>query len=108
VRNKAQITKVIEKIVKDFGPLDVVVPNSGIVLYSAVEDFTEAACRDTLGVNLDGVFFTAQAAANDFKIQVAAKKSKQGNIICKASVSSGIVNLPQKQAPYNASNAGLV
>lgn len=83
-------------------------PNSGIAQYGAAEDFTERAYRDTLGVNLDGAFFTAQAAANVFKRLVGENKIKQGNIIFTASVSSTIVNYPQKQAPYNASKAGLV
>lgn len=108
VRVKTQITRVIESIAEDFGRLDIVVPNSGIAQYGAAEDFTERAYRDTLGVNLDGAFFTAQAAANVFKRLVGENKIKQGNIIFTASVSSTIVNYPQKQAPYNASKAGLV
>ncbi|KAH9208329.1 hypothetical protein DL95DRAFT_373477 [Leptodontidium sp. 2 PMI_412] len=108
VRNKSQITQAIEKIAEDFGRLDIVVPNSGVAIYGAGEEFSEEKYRDTLGVNLDGAFFTAQAAANVFKRMVAAKKIRQGSIVFTASVSSGIVNYPQKQAPYNASKAGLV
>jgi sorbose reductase len=108
VRNKSQITQVIEKIAEDLGRLDIVVPNSGVAIYGAGEDFSEATYRDTLGVNLDGAFFTAQAAANVFKRLVEAETIRQGSIVFTASVSSGIVNYPQKQAPYNASKAGLV
>lgn len=108
VRNKADITRVIELIADDFGRLDIVVPNSGVALYSPAEDFDEQAYRNTLGVNLDGAFFTAQAAANVFKRLVKEKKIRQGKIIFTASVSSIIVNYPQKQAPYNASKAGVV
>lgn len=53
-------------------------------------------------VNLDGAFFTAQAAARIFKSQGS------GNIIFTASVSAILVNVPQKQAAYNASKAGVV
>jgi sorbose reductase len=53
-------------------------------------------------VNLDGAFFTAQAAARIFKAQ------GHGNVIFTASVSAILVNVPQKQAAYNASKAGLV
>lgn len=108
VRNKANITQVIEKIAADFGRLDVVVPNSGVAIYGAGEEFSEDAYRETLAINLDGAFFTAQAAANVFKRLVAAQTIRQGSIVFTASVSSGIVNYPQKQAPYNASKAGLV
>lgn len=53
-------------------------------------------------VNLDGAFYTAQAAARIFK------KQGYGNVIFTASVSATLVNIPQKQAAYNASKAGVV
>lgn len=43
-------------------------------------------------VNLDGAFYTAQAAAPIFKEQ------GYGNVIFTASVSATLVNVPQKQA----------
>lgn len=45
-----------------------------------------------MDVNLDGAFYTAQAAANIFKDQ------GHGNVIFTASVSATLVNVPQKQA----------
>lgn len=55
-----------------------------------------------MSVNLDGAFYTAQAAGRIFKSQ------GHGNIIFTASVSAVLVNLPQKQAAYNASKAAVV
>jgi sorbose reductase len=78
VRNKAQITHLIKKIAEGFGRLDFVVPDSGVAIYGAGEEFSEASYRDTLGVNLDSAFSTAQAAANVFKRLVAAKTIRQG------------------------------
>lgn len=43
-------------------------------------------------VNLDGAFYSAQAAARIFKEQGF------GNVIFTASVSATLVNVPQKQA----------
>lgn len=43
-------------------------------------------------VNLDGAFFSSQAAARIFKEQ------GHGNVIFTASVSATLVNVPQKQA----------
>lgn len=95
-------------MVLDFERLDIVVPNSGIAIHEAAEDFSEEDYRNTMGVNLDGAFFTAQASAKVFKKQKTIGKLKQGRIVFTASVSSLIVNYPQKQAAYNASKAGLV
>lgn len=109
VVNKPDIMACVGQIYKDFGSLEVVVPNAGVVINKPAEDFTEDEYTDTLRVNLDGAFFTAQAAAKIFQLQKEHNPSfDQGRIVFTASVSSSIVNFPQKQAPYNASKAGLV
>lgn len=108
VSNKDEITKCVEKVVIDYDRLDIVVPNAGIAIHGQSEDFTEDDYRHIMNVNLDGAFFTAQAAANTFKKLKAKGKLNQGRIIFTTSVSSLIVNYPQKQAAYNASKAGLV
>lgn len=57
-----------------------------------------------MSVNLDGAMYTAQAAGNIFKKQGPGACS----MIFTASVSAILVNIPQKQAPYNASKAAVV
>lgn len=102
VRDAKTIEATIQQIAKDFGRLDVVVANSGIADHYAAEDCTTEQWSEIMRVNLDGAFFTAQAAARIFKAQ------GHGNIIFTASVSAILVNVPQKQAAYNASKAGVV
>lgn len=108
VCKKDDILKCMERIVAEFGRVDIVVPNAGIASHTAAEDFPEDEYRAIMDVNLDGAFFTAQAAAKVFKAQKAQGILDQGRIVFTASVSSLTVNYPQKQAPYNASKAGLV
>ena len=55
-------------------------------------------------INVDGAWFTAQAAGEIFKRQGPGA----GSMIFTASVSAILVNIPQKQAPYNASKAAVV
>lgn len=57
-----------------------------------------------MAVNLDGAMYTAQAAGQIFKAQGPGPHS----LIFTASVSAILVNVPQKQAPYNASKAAVV
>ncbi|KAL1607960.1 hypothetical protein SLS60_002899 [Paraconiothyrium brasiliense] len=102
VENKEEIASVLQQIAKDFGGLDIVVANAGIANHHAAEDYTEEQWRKVMAVNLDGAFYTAQAAGNIFK------KQGHGNLIFTASVSAILVNVPQKQAAYNASKAGVV
>jgi D-xylose/L-arabinose reductase (NADPH) len=83
---------IIRKITKDFGKLDIIVANSGITSHQPAEDYTSEQWHEIMRVNLDGAFYTAQAAARVFKEQGF------GNVIFTASVSASLVNLPQKQA----------
>lgn len=102
VENKTEINSVLNTIAGDFGTLDIVVANAGIASHYPAEDYTEEQWRQIMAVNLDGAFWTAQAAGNIFK------KQGHGNLIFTASVSAILVNVPQKQAAYNASKAGVV
>ncbi|KAJ5135950.1 oxidoreductase [Penicillium atrosanguineum] len=102
VTDQSQIELVIQQVAQDFGKLDILVANSGIVSSVAAEDYTPSQWSEIIKVNLDGAFYSAQAAARIFKQQ------GYGNVIFTASVSATLVNVPQKQAAYNASKAGVV
>ncbi|CEL06865.1 Putative Oxidoreductase, short chain dehydrogenase/reductase family [Aspergillus calidoustus] len=102
VTSQSEIESTIQQIKTDFGKLDVIVVNSGITETVPAEDYTVEQWRKIMDVNLDGAFYSAQAAAKIFKEQ------GKGNIIFTASVSATLVNVPQKQAAYNASKAAVV
>lgn len=90
--NQQEIEAAVEQIKNDFGKLDIIVVNSGIASCVPAEDYTTEQWRQIMDVNLDGAFYTAQAAAKHFKEQ------GHGNVIFTASVSASLVNVPQKQA----------
>ncbi|KAL3454277.1 hypothetical protein BJX65DRAFT_263094 [Aspergillus insuetus] len=102
VASQAEIESTIQRIKADFGKLDIIVVNSGITETVPAEDYTVEQWRKIMDVNLDGAFYSAQAAAKIFKEQ------GKGNAIFTASVSATLVNVPQKQAAYNASKAAVV
>ncbi|KAL4993347.1 hypothetical protein BDV10DRAFT_199684 [Aspergillus recurvatus] len=105
VTSKEEIASTINKIRSDFGGrLDIVVVNAGIASSVPAEEYTIEQWRQIMDVNLDGAVWTAQAAANVFKEQGTGK----GSIVFTASVSASLVNVPQKQAAYNASKAAVV
>ncbi|KAL4930355.1 SDR family oxidoreductase [Aspergillus undulatus] len=104
VTNQAEITSTIEQIARDFGKLDVLVVNSGITTNIPAEEYSVEEWRKIMDVNLDGAFWSAQAAAKIFQKQ----ENTKGNVIFTASVSARLVNVPQKQAAYNASKAAVV
>ncbi|KAK0374585.1 alcohol dehydrogenase GroES-like domain-containing protein [Colletotrichum limetticola] len=110
VRNRAEVESVIETATKEVGggKLDVVVANAGIADHIPAIEYPEEKFRDMLDVNFHGAFWTAQAAAKVFERQLKGGSDGRGSIIFTASVSAILVNVPQKQAAYNASKAAVV
>lgn len=87
-----EISAAIDQIVQDFGKLDVIVANAGICSEHAAEEYTPEEFQEIMNVNVNGAFYTAQAAARVFK------KQGFGNVVITASVSATLVNTPQRQA----------
>lgn len=102
VRSRESIASTVDEIVCDFGHLDVMVANSGVCADIPNLEYTEETWQANNSVNYDGVMWTAQAAGKVFK------KQGRGNLIITASVSATLVNIPQRQAAYNASKAAAV
>jgi meso-butanediol dehydrogenase/(S,S)-butanediol dehydrogenase/diacetyl reductase len=59
----ASINAMIEKVVAEFGRLDIIVNNAGVTRYAYVMDLTEADWDRIHRVNAKGVFFCLQRAA---------------------------------------------
>jgi sorbose reductase len=87
-----EISAAVNRVVEDFGQLNVIVANAGVCSECAGEEYTPEAFQRDLDVNVNGAFYTAQAAAKIFKRQGF------GNVIFTASVSASLVNTPQRQA----------
>ncbi|KAI1746217.1 sorbitol utilization protein SOU2 [Xylaria scruposa] len=113
------VKEAVDEIVRDFnGRLDVFVANSGIAWEEgSFIDGSLDTMSKVLKVNLDGTFFCAKAAALHWRRQreegttVDGKPLENylaGSFICTASISGHIVNVPQMQAVYNASKAGVI
>lgn len=103
VTDRAAVNNTIETAAKELGGLDIVVANAGIADHYPAEEYPEDEFRKLMDVNFNGAFWTAQAAANIMK-----GTKTRGSIIFTASVSAILVNIPQKQAIYNASKAAVV
>lgn len=111
VRSQAEIEAVVNAVAEEVGGgrLDILVANAGVTANIAALDYPEDKFRDLFDVNVNGAFWAAQAAARVFEKQFKADgQPHRGSIIFTASVSATLVNVPQKQAAYNASKAALV
>ncbi len=103
VTNPEQVTEVIEKGAATMGTLDYLFNNAGICLHKPALDCTPQDFTKVMDVNLNGVFFVAQAFG-----RYLVAHGKGGSIVNTGSMSGTIVNIPQGQASYNASKAGVV
>ena len=102
VTDPAAVDAAIAKSAEIMGTLDLLFNNAGICLHKNALDVAPEEWLKIINVNLNGVFFVAQAFG---KYLVANKKT--GNIVNTASMSGTIVNIPQGQASYNSSKAAV-
>ncbi len=102
VTSPADAADAVDVAVREFGRLDVLLNNAGIVRNVPAEDMSLEDWGDVISVNLTGVFICAQAAGRQMIRQGG------GNIVNVASMSGLIVNNPQPQVAYNASKAGVI
>jgi sorbose reductase len=102
VSHKGDVDRAFAAAVREFGRLDICVNNAGVSLQAPVEEVPEADWERIMETNLKGVFLGCQAAARIMMPQ------KSGSIVNIASISGRTVNVPQKQAVYNTSKAGVV
>ena len=101
VSEEADADRLVAETVAEFGKVDILINNAGIVLPAAAEDCALSDWRRTMAVNLDGVFLVTRAAGRE----MIARKS--GAIISVGSMSGQIVNWPFRHAAYNVSKAGV-
>ena len=102
VSRKVDVQKAFSAVAEDFGRLDICVNNAGISMQKPVEEMPEEDWDRIMDINMKGVFLCSQETA---RLMIPRKS---GSIINIGSISARTVNVPQKQAVYNTSKAGVV
>ncbi|WP_226008149.1 SDR family NAD(P)-dependent oxidoreductase [Natrinema salinisoli] len=101
VTDEASVESMVETVTDRLGPIDILVNNAGIVENSPAEETPIDSWRQVLAVNLDGVFLCAKHVGQQMLDR------GEGRIINISSMSGFDVNVPQKQASYNTTKAGV-
>ena len=101
VRDGAQLQAVVEEGLSEFGKIDVVCANAGIVTYGPSWELTEEQWNDMIDINLTGVWETCKAV-----IPHMIERGEGGSIIITSST-AGIVGLANL-AHYVSAKHGLV
>ena len=102
VTQPEQTQQMVQSVVRHWGSLTIGVNNAGIAGWFDSETMPEEEWRKIMALNLDGVFFCAQAEGR------VMLEAGYGKIINTASMSGHIVNAPQNQACYNTTKAGVL
>ncbi len=100
VRDQASVEAAMQKMVVEFGKLDLLVNNAGVLLRKPVVDLTREEWSTVMDVNLTGTFFMSQQMGRHL---IGAKR--KGSIISIAST-HGIVGIGGISA-YGISKAGI-
>lgn len=101
VKDSKSSTAAVEAAVAEFGQLDVLINNAGIMDRAPFLEMTETFWHHVLDTNLTGAFLTSQAAARQMVAQ-----GNGGRIVNVAS-NSGIFG-GRGRAAYGASKAGII
>eukprot|EP01133_Synstelium_polycarpum_P014981 gene14981-17716_t len=88
LENEASIKAALEKTIKQFGSLDVLVNNAGYGLIGALEELSDLEVRKNFEVNVFAVFTILRTASHIFRQQ------KSGIIINVSSVAGFLGNFP--------------
>jgi len=101
VSKKDEVANLVKSAVDKFGSLDIMVNNAGIGSAGGILEESEESWGRVIGINLSGVFYGSQLAA-----QVMKEKGVKGSIINLSSI-LGTVGL-QGAISYCAAKGGVV
>jgi NAD(P)-dependent dehydrogenase (short-subunit alcohol dehydrogenase family) len=102
VADSGQVDAAVERALGEFGRIDILVNSAGVARHGASEESSDHEWRRIVEVNLDGTYFCCRAVGRHML------ERGSGAIVNIASMSGSIVNVPQPQAAYNASKAGVI
>jgi len=103
VTDEAAVDKAMQEVLNRSRSVDIVFNNAGVCIHKSTLEASIAEWRQVLDINLTGEYIVARAAG-----RIMIERGVKGSIINMASMSGSIVNIPQWQASYNASKAGVI
>lgn len=101
VKSSLSVQEGFSEIRERMAGLDILVNNAGVANSVEIEDLDEEAWDRVIDTNLKGTYLCCRES-------IPLLADGGGSIINIASISGSMVNVPQFQANYNASKAGVI
>jgi 3-oxoacyl-[acyl-carrier protein] reductase len=99
VQNRDEVEEVVQKTLKEFGRVDILINNAGLNIAAVAKKMTEEQWTQLIDINLKGTFLFSRA------VFTPMSKQRYGRIINTASIwTEGHVG----QAGYSAAKAGVI
>jgi sorbose reductase len=102
VTSAESVAKAFEEAADKLGTPSILINAAGITIWGDSADLDQATWQKVIDVNLTGTFLTCQAFGRRCREQ-----GTPGVIVNISSMSAQVVNVPQHQASYHASKAGV-
>jgi sorbose reductase len=102
VTSEASVAEGFRQVTDRLGSPDVLVNAAGITIWSDSLDTDLETWQRVLDVNLTGTFLTCREFARGCR-----DAGREGAVVNVSSMSAQVVNVPQHQASYHASKAGV-
>ncbi len=103
VTSEEQVDKALADVLNLTGSVDIIFNNAGICYHEDTLEAPLSHWREVIEINLTGEYIVARSAG-----RIMIERGIRGSIINMASMSGSVVNVPQWQASYNASKAGVI
>ena len=100
VTNEAAINRVVKKVYKQFGRIDILINNAGINIRGPIDELKWEEFRKVMDVNVDGIWLASRA------VVPFMKKNKSGKII-NISSTLGLVGMANR-TPYASSKGAVI
>jgi len=101
VSNETEVKSMVNQVMKEYGKIDILINNAGVVYDIPLFEKTVEQWRRTLDVNLLGVFLVSKYVSEHML------KQKNGKIVNISSI-NGINSFNPESADYDASKAGVI
>lgn len=101
VSKASEVSRMVERVMKEFGRIDILVNNAGICQVAPIEELTEEDWNKVMAVNLKGVFLCSKA------VMGIMKKQRSGRIVNMGSVAGKLGGI-STAANYSVSKAGVI